>query len=126
MIKLVPSLDIDAQVSLSQVNHQLLGELGQLHPFGVGNPEPTFMATGVKVLEHRVVGDDHLKLIVRQNHSVPFESIGFRMGSRKEVRRLQDRPIDLAFVPELNRWRGLDRVQLRIRDMKVSEGMPCL
>ena len=119
-------LDIDAQVSLSQVNHQLLGELGQLHPFGVGNPEPTFMATGLRVLEHRVVGDDHLKLIVRQNHSVPFESIGFRMGSRKDVRRLQERPIDLAFVPELNRWRGLDRVQLRIRDMKVTEGMHCL
>ena len=119
-------LDIDAEVSLSQVNHQLLGELGQLHPFGVGNPEPTFMATGLKVLEHRVVGDDHLKLIVRQNHSVPFESIGFRMGSRKEVRRLREQPIDLAFVPELNRWRGLDRVQLRIRDMKVSEGMHCL
>ena len=119
-------LDIDAEVSLSQVNHQLLGELGQLHPFGVGNPEPIFMATGVKVLEHRIVGDDHLKLIVRQNHSVPFESIGFRMGSRKEVRGLQDRPIDLAFVPELNRWKGLDRVQLRIRDMKLSEGMPCL
>ena len=119
-------LDIDAEVSLSQVNHRLLGELGQLHPFGVGNPEPIFMATGVRVLEHRVVGDDHLKLIVRQNHSVPFESIGFSNGVTERSEGVTDRPIDLAFVPELNRWKGLDRVQLRLRDMKVSEGMPCL
>jgi single-stranded-DNA-specific exonuclease len=116
-------LDVDAQVSLGQLNHQLLRELAQLQPFGVGNPEPTFMAVGLRVLEQRIVGDDHLKLIVRQNHSVPFDTIGFRMGSWDGVKSLQSRPIDLAFVPERNRWKGLDRIQLRIRDVKVSEGL---
>ena len=115
-------LDVDAQVSLGQVDHRLLGELAHLQPFGIGNPEPTFMAVGLRVLEQRIVGDDHLKLIVRQTHSVPFDTIGFRMGSWDGVKKLQDHPIDLAFVPERNRWRGLDRIQLRIRDFRVSEG----
>lgn len=117
----VSVLDVDAQVTLQQVNYQLLRELQQLHPFGVGNPEPTFMAIGLSVLEQRVVGDDHLKLIVRQNHSVPFDSIGFRMGSGNGMKSLRNQLIDLAFVPELNRWKGLDRIQLRIRDMRVNE-----
>jgi single-stranded-DNA-specific exonuclease len=116
-------LDVDAQVSLGQLNHRLLRELAQLQPFGVGNPEPTFMAVGLRVLEQRIVGDNHLKLIVRQNQSVPFDTIGFRMGSRDGVKRLQSHPIDLAFVPERNRWKGLDRIQLRIRDVRVSEGV---
>ena len=115
-------LDVDAQVALGQLNHRLLGELAHLQPFGVGNPEPTFMAVGLKVLEQRIVGDDHLKLVVRQNHSVPFDTIGFRMGSLDGVKKLQDHPIDMAFVPERNRWKGLDRIQLRIRDLRVSEG----
>lgn len=115
-------LDVDAQVALGQLNYRLLGELAHLQPFGVGNPEPTFMATGLRVLEQRIVGDDHLKLVVRQNHSVPFDTIGFRMGSWEGVKKLQDHPIDLAFVPERNRWKGLDRIQLRIRDLRVSEG----
>ena len=119
-------IDVDAQVSLRQVTHPLLCELGRLHPFGVGNPEPTFMAVGLKVLEQRVIGDEHLKLILRQNQSAPFESIGFRMASWKESKRLQDQYIDLVFVPELNRWKGLDRIQLRIRDFKVSETIECL
>ena len=117
-----PVLEVDAQVSLGLVNYQLLGELQRLHPFGVGNPEPIFMAVGLTVLEQRIIGDDHLKMIVRQNHSVPFETIGFRMGSLDGVKRLQERPIDLAFVPERNRWKGLDRIQLRIRDVRVSDG----
>ncbi len=118
-----PILDVDAQVSLGQLNYGLLRELEQLQPFGVGNPEPTFMAVGLRVLEQRIVRDDHLKLVVRQNHSVPFDTIGFRMASLDGIKRLQNHPIDLAFIPERNRWKGFDRIQLRIRDVRVSEGV---
>jgi len=29
-----------------------------------------------------------------------------------------DDPIDLAFMPEITRWNGFDRIQLRIRDLR--------
>jgi single-stranded-DNA-specific exonuclease len=67
-----------------------------------------------------VVGERHLKLMVRHGNSLPFESIGFRMGSPQDLGLSTDRAVDLAFVPELNRWNGLDRVQLRIKDLKAS------
>ena len=121
-------LEVDAQVSLGQLNHQLVRELEQLQPFGVGNPEPTFMALGLRVLEQRIVGDDHLKMVVRQDRSAPFDTIGFRMGSLERVKRMQEHPIDLAFVPERNRYKGFDRIQLRIRDVRRSaeeRGLEC-
>ncbi|WP_454064738.1 single-stranded-DNA-specific exonuclease RecJ [Candidatus Nitrospira salsa] len=116
-----PVLHIDAAVALQHVHPQLIGELEQLHPFGMGNPEPTFLGQHVKVLEKRIVGDDHLKLVVRQEGSVPFECMGFRMGAMEHLAGLENRMIDMVFVPEINRWNGMDRVQLRIRDLKVKE-----
>ena len=68
----VPIVDIDAEVSLSEVSHQLLRELDQLNPFGMGNPEPLLSSIGVKVLQKKIVGDNHLKLVMRQNGSVPI------------------------------------------------------
>ena len=115
-----PVLHIDAMVRLQQIHPTLLKEIQQLHPFGMGNPEPTFLSKHVKVLEKRLVGDNHLKLVVRQGTSLPFECLGFRMGMLEEFAKLEGRLIDMVFVPEINHWRGLDRIQLRIQDLKVS------
>ncbi len=116
-----PALRVDAEVQLAQVDLGLIRELDRLHPFGAGNPEPTLAVRNLKVLDARVVGSGHLKLTVRQGHSFPFASIGFRMGALTERGVLKDRPVDLAFVPEVNRWNGMEQVQLRIRDLRPSD-----
>lgn len=79
-----PTLHVDAEVQLSQVDLGLIRELDRLHPFGAGNPEPTLAVRNLKVLDARVVGVGHLKLTVRQGNSFPFSSIGFRMGALTE------------------------------------------
>lgn len=116
----IPTLDVDAELRLDEVNLRLIQEIGALHPFGAGNPEPTFAVTRLEVMDVRTVGEKHLKMTVRQGASLPFESIGFGMKSLVE-RGIQSRtPVDLAFTPELNRWNGYDRIQLRIRDVRPS------
>lgn len=115
-----PLLHVDAEVNLTDMEPRLIRELDLLHPFGAGNPEPTLAVRNLTILSARVVGDGHLKLTVRQGNSVPFESIGFRMGSLAERGLSTERAVDLAFVPELNRWNGFDRIQLRIRDVKAT------
>ncbi|MEX5216712.1 MAG: single-stranded-DNA-specific exonuclease RecJ [Nitrospira sp.] len=116
----VPTLNVDAQVHLTQVNLQLIQELESLHPFGAGNPEPTLAVRGLEVVDARVVGDKHLKLRVRQPNSWTFDSIGFRMGSFADLGLTVGRPVDLAFSPERNHWNGYDRIQLRIRALRMS------
>jgi single-stranded-DNA-specific exonuclease len=115
-----PAVHVDAQVHLSQVTLQLIHELESLHPFGAGNPEPTLAVRGLEVVEARVVGDKHLKLKVRQPRSWTFDSIGFRMGSFADLGLTPGQPIDLAFSPERNHWNGYDRIQLRIRALRMS------
>jgi len=116
----VPTLNVDATVRLDEVNLQLIREIGSLHPFGAGNPEPTFAVTGLEVMDSRTVGEKHLKMTVRQGASLPFDSIGFGMKSLLERGIPSRTPVDLAFTPELNHWNGRDRIQLRIRDVRPS------
>ena len=117
-----PVLEIDADVHLSQLTPRLLRELGRLNPFGMGNPEPTLAAIGVTVLEKRIVGENHLKLVVRHNGSAPVDCIGFRMGQWLAKIDGIGQQFDVAFMPEMNRWKGYDRVQLRMRDVRPSRG----
>ncbi len=116
----VPTLHVDAELRLHEVNLQLIQEIGSLHPFGAGNPEPTFAVTGLNVMDARTVGEKHLKMTVRQGSSSPFDSIGFGMKSLGERGIPARMPVDLAFTPELNHWNGYDRIQLRIRDVRPS------
>lgn len=121
-----PTLGIDAEVRLSDIVPRVIKELERLQPYGTGNPEPVLVARQVDVLDSRTVGEGHLKLTVRHARSVPFESIGFRMGHLADRTRNLKHPIDVAFVPELQRWQGLDRIQLRLCDLKtpaLPEGM---
>jgi len=58
-----PILDVDARISLGQVTPDLFRILECLEPFGQGNPEPVFAATGVRVMAPpRVLKDKHIKL----------------------------------------------------------------
>ena len=116
----VPMLHLDSELQLDEVTLQLIREIGTLHPFGAGNPEPTFAVRGLNVLQARVVGEKHLKMTVRQGRSVPFDSIGFGMKSLEEQGLSLKTPIDVAFTPELNHWNGHDRIQLRIRDIRAA------
>lgn len=116
----VPSLDVDASVALAEVQFPLLRELERLEPFGTGNPEPTFLSRGLAVLEKRVVGENHLKLVVRQPGSVALDCIGFRMGGLAKALDAGNGRIDAVFSPELNEWKGSSRIQLRLRDVRVG------
>lgn len=117
-----PVLHVDAEVDLTDVNFRVVRELDMLHPHGAGNPEPTLAVRGLVVQSARVVGNGHLKLTVRHRNSLPFDGIGFRLGPLADRGLTGDRQMDLAFVPELNRWNGRERVQLRIRDLRPSQG----
>jgi len=113
-----PSLEIDADVNLSHINFNLMKELKLLEPFGVGNPVPLLGSKGLEVLRPRVVGNNHLKMKLRQR-SQSLDAIGFDMGSffeRLEVSTM----IDAAFTPSINEWQGGRCLQLNLKAFRPS------
>jgi single-stranded-DNA-specific exonuclease len=118
--KNAPTLHVDSEVRLDEVTLRLLQEIEPLHPFGAGNPEPMFAGKRLEIMSARVVGEKHLKMTLRQGQSLLFDSIGFGMKSLEAQGLSLRTPVDVAFTPELNHWNGLDRIQLRIRDMRPT------
>jgi single-stranded-DNA-specific exonuclease len=113
---LMPTLRLDAELPLGHVTWDLLADLERLAPYGQGNPRPTFLARGVRVVRSQVLKGEHLKLLVEQGGAT-LDCIAFRMGDRApEPGAL----LDLAFRPEINEFQGSRRLQLQARDLRPA------
>ena len=111
-----PAINADAEVHLADLTMELLKELDYLQPTGYGNPDPVFVARGVKVVNARPVGRDgsHLKLTLGDGKKV-MDAIAFKFG---DWHREMPSHVDLAFTFERNEWQGYVNLQLNIRDLK--------
>ena len=113
---LIPFIEVDAEASLSELDMGTIHRMGSLAPFGPGNPNPLFYGQAFEVLESRIVGGKHLKLLLRQGNATT-EAIGFGMAERHP---LDNNTIDLVYTPEINHWQGHKRIQLKIADLEEA------
>jgi len=116
---LCPTLTIDAEVALGELNHNAYQTIQRLAPFGYGNPTPTFLSRGVKLIESRVVGSqgNHLRLKLHDGRTI-WPGIAFRQASAL------DRPVssvDIVYSLDVNEWNGNQYLQLRIKDLRPAE-----
>src|SRR5438132_1948703 len=119
---LIPALYIDAELTPRDLGFQLSQDLGALEPFGAGNPRPVFITRGWRVMnEPQILKEQHLKMRVAGDDNRPFEAIWWRGVEEVEATpRMNDR-IDLAYDFEANRYQGDIRLQLNVKDMRVSQ-----
>ncbi|MBI2963598.1 MAG: single-stranded-DNA-specific exonuclease RecJ [Deltaproteobacteria bacterium] len=114
----VPELRVDARLDLESITAATLDELDRLEPCGQANPRPLFVCEQVEVLSSRVVGARHLKLGVRRRGGrKSFDAIGFRLAEQLPE---PGSVIDVVFTPEINQWKGEQRLQLVLRDLRKS------
>lgn len=124
-------LKIDCEINLDLVNEKFYKRLKTFEPFGVGNPEPTFISKHVKVVKMRLIGKDkkHLKLTlqpdIKFNHYI--EAIGFGLGNFYSEFAL-DKLIDIVYTVQEDSWNKNrnwtdlnSSLQLKLKDVKISE-----
>ncbi len=77
---LLPSLDIDMEVALTDLGEKIVAELQALEPFGTGNPEPLFYTRNLRLKgEPQVLGRETLKFWVSDGN-ITYPAIGFWMS----------------------------------------------
>jgi len=108
---------IDAQCSLTEINHELLSQFDQLAPFGSRNPEPILCVRSVRIASPSIVGNNHLKMRVSSN-GVSRNSIWFSNG--QFLPELSTALLDIVFTPQINYWNGTSDIQLKVRDVTVQ------
>ena len=113
--KLKPSLDIDLELSIDDIDISLIEEISKLEPFGMSNPSPTFVVNNLTLKEKKLMGStkEHLKLIVEG----PRGNIDCVWWSRGDIPLLAGDKLDIAFAPQLNVYNGITSIQLVIKDV---------
>jgi single-stranded-DNA-specific exonuclease len=104
----------DGSVEGRDLDLSLAAELEDLGPWGQRFPEPLFDGT-FEVLEQRVVGGAHLKMVVRSlDGGEPVDAIAFRC-SPEDVDGV--RAVRLLYRLAVNRWRGSASCQLVVEQI---------
>lgn len=118
---LTRNLKIDLALPLSSITMNLYELLQELSPFGIGNPEPTFVSNGI-IEDIRLVGSEgkHLKLKINDPKTgLKFGGIGFGLGENTENFHIGSK-IDIAYVIAKDEWNGDKQLQLKIKDIKKA------
>ena len=112
----IPSLIVDCELGLKEIEEKLLDELEFLKPFGSKNPEPVFVSRQLKLMDARIVGEYHLKFRVGQEQT-EMEAIAFNMASHHPF---QTDLGDIVFVPQWNTFQGTKTIQIKVKDLKAG------
>jgi len=113
---LLPSLEIDMELKLSELDEPLVAALELLEPFGSGNPEPLFYTRNLKVKgEVQVLGRDTIKFWVSDGKCT-FQVIGFGKGALRASLVIAE-SFDLVYTPRLDHWQGEMSILLEAKDI---------
>jgi len=117
---LTPTLEIDAELSFSEIDEKFYRILKQFAPFGPENLAPVFITKNISDTGYaKTVGaeDKHLKCFMKQKYGInQFQGIGFNIGDKLNL--LKKNEVSVAYCLEENEWNGKCSLQLRIKDIK--------
>ncbi|MGH6768146.1 MAG: single-stranded-DNA-specific exonuclease RecJ [Xanthobacteraceae bacterium] len=119
----VDALPIDGALTAGAANAQTFAAIARAGPFGAGNPEPV-VALPAHILAYAdVVGEAHVRARLRARDGAIVDAIAFRAAGQKLGAALLEnrgRAVHVAGCLSADRWRGEERVQLRILDAAVE------
>lgn len=111
---LSPLLELDAELSESQLSIISCQLLSRLEPFGAGNPRPKFLIKNARVVSQRQVGTSgqHLQMQIQAGQKfIPAIAFNFRPLSVQQV-------CDLACELMDDGWNGKPQLKLKVIDVR--------
>ncbi|MDP3056909.1 MAG: single-stranded-DNA-specific exonuclease RecJ [bacterium] len=122
--ELIPSIEIDAEIEIKNIDWTFFEKVEKIAPYGEANPEPAFLLRDMKITEMRAVGngEKHLKLSMESSleKGKKFQAIGFNFGEWSKKLKLGSL-IDIVFILTANHWNGHCNLEFKIIDLKTSK-----
>ncbi len=113
---LLPSMDIDLELPLSDLNEKVVRELESLEPFGMACPEPLFYTRSLKLKgQVQSLSRQTLKFWVTDG-LVTCQVIAFGMSSLLNS-LMQAASFDLVYTPKIDTWREDESLILEAKDI---------
>lgn len=116
---IIPIIEIDKQISLKDIDSNIVKQLDLLEPFGEANRRPVFVYKNLKIDSIRALSDGkHLKMTLKDGNTI-VNAIGFNMGQLSKEYMIGDR-IDVVGTLEINAYNGREMVQINVKDIMKS------
>lgn len=112
--------NIDAELSLDQINEKIQKELEKLAPFGVGNQKPVFLFRNIRPTLVKTFGKtgDHVELVFKNSSGRKISAIAFFGAKEKWAEKIKvNSNIDLIASIEKSMFGGRAEIRLRITDV---------
>jgi len=128
-LDLSPTLSIDAEIDLVNVDWALYDMLKKFEPFGQANPEPTYLAQQLTIHSLKSMGKEgaHLSIMVKDASGKIRKTVGWGLcdttrGDGKDWSKLlhEGDLIDIVFTIGVNEWNGNRELQLTIQSLRLS------
>lgn len=131
-IDLIPKLNYDLEISLNQINPQLLKQMNRIGPFGPQNLSPLFLSREVvdtgnsRLIESKSGTTSHIKFEFRISNSQTnregyeiLNGIGFGLGSFWPILK-ERQPFDILYHLEENDFRDKRTIQLSVKAIRLT------
>ncbi len=119
---LVPEIEIDDSLVLTDINPKFYKVLKQFAPFGPDNLAPIFYTENVRDSGYsRIVGSNHLKLSIFHPDisSLPYSGIAFQQGEYYPLIS-KGMAFSICYHIEENDWNGKVSLQLAVKDIRFD------
>jgi single-stranded-DNA-specific exonuclease len=127
-----PVLHYDAELPLGDITPEMFQLLSRLEPFGMGNPEPVFVAADVRLsFPPRTMKEKHIKLKLAEKRedghggwksSISFSALGWHMAERFQSSKLiAGDSLSVAYCLEHNDHPEYGGLELTLKDFQASE-----
>lgn len=118
--QLIPEVEIDAEINLSDIRSEFYNILKQFAPFGPQNMHPVFATKNIcSNGRTKIVGDGHLKLGMKDDNFFHADGIAFQKGLFYE-QMLPGNKFDVCYTIEENIFNGRENLQLNVREIKMN------
>lgn len=116
----VPEIDIDAEITLDDIDQKFYNVLRQMSPFGPGNMKPVFLSGHLRDSKwSKLVKEEHIKFSIRRpRRGDTISGIGFGLGYKFPL--IQNQPFDLCYQIEENEWNEKISLQLVVKDVRPT------
>lgn len=110
---------IDVPMPGSYVTEKLIYELGELEPFGKGNPKPVFADRSLRITSKKLLGKNNnlYKLTLMGPDGKSLTAIKFKSEGEEEMPEVGSL-INILYYPELNEYNGFKTIQLNISEYR--------
>lgn len=124
-VDISPCINIDAELSLSNIDWDLYDTLEKFRPFGMANETPKYLLQNVEVVDIVSMGkeNNHIRVMIKEGDSTK-KAIGWQFCNGNdpnwcETLNIGDN-IDIVCEIDVNEWNGNRELQLMIVDLKKT------